>query len=172
LEIRRWEDVYQEALHSIRSLLCTATNSTPHERMFNFSRRSTNGKTIPSWLMNPGPVLMKRPVRNSKYEPLVEEVLLLEGNPEYSHVKMPDGRETTVSTRHLAPVASNDENFISEETENDESEFVGHELSKSTDIHEQELNLSLENGQLQPQVTTRQSSRNHRPPHYLKDYYT
>ena len=27
-----WESVLPDALHSIRSLLCTATNTTPHER--------------------------------------------------------------------------------------------------------------------------------------------
>ena len=31
-----WEEVLSQALHSIRSLLCTATNSTPHERFFKF----------------------------------------------------------------------------------------------------------------------------------------
>ena len=37
LDIRQWEFVFvlPEALHSIRSLLCTATNSTPHERTRN-----------------------------------------------------------------------------------------------------------------------------------------
>ena len=33
----KWETVLPDALHSIRSLLCTATNSTPHEKMFNFT---------------------------------------------------------------------------------------------------------------------------------------
>ena len=30
----QWEAVLPDALHAIRSLLCTATNSTPHERFF------------------------------------------------------------------------------------------------------------------------------------------
>ena len=33
----------------------------------------------------------------------MEEVELLEANPQYAHVRLPDGRETTVSIRHLAP---------------------------------------------------------------------
>ena len=91
------------ALHSIRSLLCTATNETPHERFFAHERRSAKGFTMPSWLLTPGRVLMKKNVRASKYDPLVEEVELLEANHHYAHVRYEDGRETTVSTRQLAP---------------------------------------------------------------------
>lgn len=46
---------------------------------------------------------MKKPVRRNRYESLVEEVQLLEANPDYSHIQLPDGRETTVSNRYLAP---------------------------------------------------------------------
>ena len=46
---------------------------------------------------------MKRQVRTSKMDPLVEEVELLQANPHYAHVRYPDGRETTVATKHLAP---------------------------------------------------------------------
>ena len=38
--------------------------------------------------------------------PLVERVELLDANPGYAHVRLPDGRETTVSMRHLAPAGS------------------------------------------------------------------
>lgn len=51
----------------------------------------------------PGPVLLKRHVRNSKFEPLVDEVELIEANPLYAHVQFPGGREDTVSLKHLAP---------------------------------------------------------------------
>ena len=37
LPLSRWESVLAEALHSIRCLLCTTTNATPHERFFYFS---------------------------------------------------------------------------------------------------------------------------------------
>jgi len=57
-------------------------------------------------LAYPGTVFMKRPVRQSKYEPMVEKVELLDANPEYAHVRLPDGRETTVSVRHLAPAGT------------------------------------------------------------------
>ncbi|XP_065683116.1 uncharacterized protein LOC136096010 [Hydra vulgaris] len=49
---------------------------------------------------------MKRHLRNNKYEPLVDEVQLIDANPQYAHIKYPDGRETTVSLRHLAPTSS------------------------------------------------------------------
>ena len=44
----------------------------------------------------------KRHVRN-KHEPLVDEAELIELNPNYAHVRMQDGRETTVSIRDLSP---------------------------------------------------------------------
>ena len=52
---------------------------------------------------------MKRHERNSKYEPLVDGVELLEANPQYAHIRKPDGTETTVSLKHLAP-KGNDSN--------------------------------------------------------------
>ena len=41
--------------------------------------------------------------RQSKYDPLVEEVELLDANPEYIHVKFANGRESTISLWDLAP---------------------------------------------------------------------
>ena len=81
LPVTHWESVLPDALHSIRSLICTSTNVTPHERLFNYQRRSTTGQSVPSWLTTPGPVLIKRHVRNSKYDPLVDEAELIEANP-------------------------------------------------------------------------------------------
>ena len=46
LDISQWELVLLDALHSICSLLCTVTNSTPHERIFQYSRRSTTGYSL------------------------------------------------------------------------------------------------------------------------------
>lgn len=48
---------------------------------------------------------MRRPQRTSKYEPIVEEVELLECNPQYAHVRLPNGKEETVSGKQLAPRA-------------------------------------------------------------------
>ena len=96
-----WQEVLPDVLHSVRSLLCTATNETPHERFLGFPSRSLTGSSIPTWLTVPGPVYVKRNVRNSKMDPL--QVDLLQANPHYAHVRYPDGRETTVSTKSLAP---------------------------------------------------------------------
>ncbi|KAG5886219.1 hypothetical protein JTB14_006414 [Gonioctena quinquepunctata] len=46
---------------------------------------------------------MKKQVRASKHDPLVEEVESIESNEEYASVRLANGRETTVSIRHLAP---------------------------------------------------------------------
>ena len=108
LPIERWEDVLLDALHSIRSLLCTATNATPHERLFKYERKSTNGISLPSWLLAADNVLLKRSVRSSKYDPVVEEVELLECNPHYAYIRLPSGREETVSLRQLAPIPNPD----------------------------------------------------------------
>ena len=103
LDISHWEVVLLDVLHSIRSLLCTETNCTPHERMFQHARRSTAGNSLPTWLLTPGPVFLKRSVRQSKFDPLVDEVDLISANPQYATVKLRDGREATVSLRQLAP---------------------------------------------------------------------
>ena len=73
LNISHWEVVLSEALRSLRTLLCTATNETPHDRVFKFLRRSMSGKTVPVWLTEPGTVLVKKHVCD-KYDPLVDEV--------------------------------------------------------------------------------------------------
>ena len=58
-----WEEVLPVALHSLRSLLCVATNQTPHERLFNYQRRSASGHTLPSWLLKKGTVLLRKHTR-------------------------------------------------------------------------------------------------------------
>ena len=103
LHPKYWQAVLPDALHSGCSVLCTATNETPHERLFISPRRSSSGASIPTWMTQPGAVLLKRHVRTSKTDPLVDGVELLQVNPNYAFVRCPDGREATVSTKHLAP---------------------------------------------------------------------
>ena len=107
-----WEEVLPVALHSLRSLLCVATNQTPHERLFNYQRRSASGHTLPSWLLKKGTVLLRKHTRRSKYDPICEEVELIDLTPTYAKVQMPSGRETTVSLRDLAPVPNLDPNVM------------------------------------------------------------
>ena len=121
-----------DVLHSIRSLLCTATNTTPHERFLTFNRRSTLGTSVPSWLSSPGPVLLKRHVRTSKYDPLVDEVELIQASPTHARVRLQNGREVTVSLRDVAP-------FGEKEVIND----VGLQPSNNTELlPEENLNNS------------------------------
>ena len=56
--IPQWESVLQQALHSIRTLLCTTTNMTPHQRFFAFDRRSSFGTSMPSWLTTSDTVML------------------------------------------------------------------------------------------------------------------
>ena len=58
LPLTHWEDTLSDVLYSVRSLLCTSTNSTPHERMFHHAPRSVKGTSIPSWL-KPDPIYVK-----------------------------------------------------------------------------------------------------------------
>lgn len=197
LELNQWETVLPSSLHSIRSLLCTATNATPHERMFNHQRRSPSGISIPTWLTSPGPVLMRRMNRGNKYEPLVEEVQLLEANPEYARVQLPGSREMTVSLRHLAPLprseVSHDPNDAATRTgtENQQPGFhdepletrpeneIEHNLTDSRDtaagtgdqqpeIQEEQLNVNPS----VPVSTRRRPERKARRPAYLEDFVT
>jgi len=99
------ELILPDALHAVRTLLCTATNASPHERFFPFSRRSMLGRSLPSWMITPGTVLLKKFVQN-KSDPLREEVDLLDANPKSALIQFHDGRETTVSISDLAPAGS------------------------------------------------------------------
>ena len=110
-----WEVVLPEGLHAVRSLLCTATNTTPHERFLGFERRSMLGRALPSCLIQSGPVLLRRFVRN-KIDPLVEEVELLEANQSFAHVRFPSGREFSVSPSDLAPTPGKNVTEVATET--------------------------------------------------------
>ena len=105
-----WESVLPSALHGIRSLLCTATNDTPHKRFFGFDRRSSFGTSLPGWLTEPGPVLLRNFNRSSKYDSKVCQVQLEEANPLYAKVRFPNGREGNVSVRDLAPCSQGGSN--------------------------------------------------------------
>ena len=103
LPLSCWETVLPNALHSIRSLLNTTTNTTPHELFFNFNRRSRSGRSLPAWLFSPGPVMLRKFLRNHKNDDLVEEVQLLDANPQYANIRYRDGRESSVSLSDLSP---------------------------------------------------------------------
>ena len=110
LDISNWDEMLPTALHSIRSLLNTSTNCTPHERMFNYQRRpgSIGSEILPSWLINPGPVLLRNFKKSNKNDELVERVELLEANPHYALIKDQRGITNTVSVQDLAPYPRKD----------------------------------------------------------------
>jgi len=104
LHISQWELVFLDVLHSVRSLHCTTTNKTPHERLFKHKRQSSFGASVPAWLSSPGRVYLRRHATPSKYDPVVEEVDLVHATPSYARVRFPTGRENTVSLRDIAPL--------------------------------------------------------------------
>ena len=75
---------------------------SPHERMFNYDRRSTSGRSIPSWV-KPGRVYVRNHTKRSKNDPPVTSATLVHANPEYAHIRLDSGVETTVNIRDLAP---------------------------------------------------------------------
>ena len=100
----KWERVLAVALSSIRSLLCTATNSVPHDRLFTFRRSSVSGSDLPEFLLHPGSDILHRRHIHSKGDEPAEKVELVETvSPHYARIKYPTGRVDTVSTRDLAP---------------------------------------------------------------------
>lgn len=190
LRIEQWEKVLPDVLHSVRSLLCTATNCTPHELMFKHNRRSTSGTSLPSWLTPNNTVFLKRHVRQSKYDPVVDEVELLHVNPEYATVRFNSGRESTVSLKHLAP-----RGIVREQTEKTEGEMLSERVMLPCDAQTQRgedqstgdsTEEIIENSELsEPEIPPgntqdsvnaparpeiRQSTRSRHPPKYLSDY--
>ena len=156
-----WEDVLPDALHSIRSLLCTATNTTPHDRLFKYSRKSTSGTSIPEWV-KPGPIYIRNHSRTSKNDPLVTPATLLEVNPHYAHIRLPSGVETSVSVQDIAP------NNIQEDP-------LGVDTLEVHRSDERETNDLADNtNETQPQENqdVRRSSRVHRVPEKYKDFVT
>ena len=57
-----------------------------------------------TWLNESEYALLRCFVRNSKQDPLSDEVKILEVNPTYAHIEFPDGREfTVINIGDLAP---------------------------------------------------------------------
>jgi len=73
------------------------------------------GRSLPTGLITPNTVLLKRFVRNNS-ELLCDEVELLDANPKTALVRFPDGRESTVSVSDLAPLSDNEPCDVPETT--------------------------------------------------------
>ena len=63
---------------------------------------------MPTWLCTPAAVYLKRHVRTSKYDLIADKVNLLHAAPNYVVVRLPSGRETTVSLRDIAPCTNSE----------------------------------------------------------------
>ena len=65
------------------------------------------GTNAPIWMTEPGPVYVRKQVRD-KSDPVVE-VDLLHANQNYAIVQSPKGREITASTRDITPTPAGPE---------------------------------------------------------------
>ena len=73
-------------------------------------------------------------MRKSKYDPLVDEVELINANSQYAHVRFPDGREDTVASSYLAHQVDRWMEI--------QHKLSHHEPHVTTDINEDVLNLT------------------------------
>ena len=162
LPVSKWETVVPDALHSVRSLLCTATNCTPHERIFTYNRKTTSGTCLPNWLTTPGgTVLVKRHDRTSKYQSPVQKAELIHCNPQYAEVRLSDGRETTVSLRDLARYSDDLNQSVTNESNSEDNS--DNSVTPSEDsVVEETIIIPEETSNDAPQI--RRSSRPAPPP--------
>ena len=103
-----WELVLPDALHSIRSLICTSTRETPHSRIFSFERKSTSGPGVPKWLLESegSPIWVRNFSRRAKSDPRVKPATLIEAFPRYARVEFENGRIDSISLDDIAPKGS------------------------------------------------------------------
>ena len=86
-------------------------------------------------------MLLKRHVRHSKYDPFVDEVELLNANPNYALERFPSGKEDTVSIRDLVSCVrdvSDDKNSTfgnSQNTPGNESDTIDNSYDSSDNVH-------------------------------------
>ena len=74
--------------------------------MFKFDCRSSTGHAVPSWLTNSNKVMLKRFVRNTKYDPLVDESTKWNSSKQTHFVHifvMTMEDKVQFSLQHLAP---------------------------------------------------------------------
>ena len=104
--------------------------------MFSHAWRSVNDTTISFWL-KPGPIYIKRHV-HTKDEPLVDVAELIELHPNYAHVRMQDGRVTTVLIRDLSSHQFENNNQI--EPDNSDKTIIPEPVSENNDNRTERTN--------------------------------
>ena len=144
--------------------------------MFNYAWSSSFEESIPTWFRNPGPALLRRFVHNSKYEPLVDEVELLDANPSYAPIRFRDGRESTISIRDLAPVGSSDHEVNSDPQLNEDSRVntpqAQLEVDDSVPLQNEQLSDTHDKDTYNEQFVPRRSTRERRPPERYENFST
>ena len=104
------------------------------------------------------------------FEPLVDEVELIEANPRYAHIRFPDGREDTVSLKHLAPQGDAKPECQYELETQDAKPECQYELETqdvAKEIASNEQHLPPEKEGTQNQIQLRRSERVRRAPDRL-----
>ena len=98
----QWEMMLPNALNSYQVVALHG-----YERFFAFQRRSSTRATLPTWLTYPGSKAdLRRFVQTSKIDPLVDEVEIINVNPNNANVRHFNGQEATVSVNDLSPCPS------------------------------------------------------------------
>ena len=93
----RWEEIMPDVLASIRTLISTATNSTSHDQIFGFSRRSSSALRIANWLAPDNNIYVKNFVRNQS-DPLMKPAEVVEViNDQFVRVQRPSGPINRIS---------------------------------------------------------------------------
>ena len=126
--------------------------------------------SLPTWLSMPGPVLLRRHVRASKYEPLVDEVVLLEANTQYAHIRFTNGRESTVSVSDLPPARNSLQSgdVVDDNIQKDLNDSTpSNDLNDSTPSKEKEVDRNDSQTIDTPEIVPSPSDLSITPPHVM-----
>ena len=128
-------------------------------------------------MATPGPILLKRFARASKFEPLVDEVELIEANPRYARVRFSDGTEDTVSNKRLAPSSNSvvDPPYEIEQLQNKNGRNTGVHDQSQADNNYQIKTVEPDCDEVAselPNPLPRRSQRARRPPDRLTYYHS
>ena len=98
-----WEDLLPGALYALRTLINTVTRETPHDRLFNFTRKAGGGVFAQAWWIRAGSdAYLKKHVRNKDEVPVIPVKIVEVITPNLTRVSFPDGRIDTVSAGDLS----------------------------------------------------------------------
>ena len=99
--VSEWDKLIDISLDNIRSLTNTVVNEVPHSRFFSFNRRVLVRRNCNSKENDQRYMYLRKFVKG-KYDPLVQQVEILNHNPQYSEIKYADGKVDRVSNKDLS----------------------------------------------------------------------